>query len=73
MSVHLPREEVSTVLKLAREVALQLDADSNSDEDYAEVRLLGAVEALDPDRVLVLPDGIEDLWNPEYAELISLA
>ncbi|MGB7961525.1 MAG: ABC-F family ATP-binding cassette domain-containing protein [Propionicimonas sp.] len=33
----------------------------------------GAVEALDPDRVLVLPDGIEDLWNPEYAELISLA
>ncbi|WP_231747883.1 ATP-binding cassette domain-containing protein, partial [Auraticoccus cholistanensis] len=33
----------------------------------------GAVEALDPDRVLVLPDGTEDLWSPEYAELISLA
>ena len=33
----------------------------------------GAVEALDPDRVLVLPDGVEDLWSPEYAELISLA
>jgi len=33
----------------------------------------GAVEALNPDRVLVLPDGTEDLWNPEYAELISLA
>jgi ATPase subunit of ABC transporter with duplicated ATPase domains len=33
----------------------------------------GAVDALDPDRVLLLPDGVEDLWNPEYAELISLA
>jgi len=33
----------------------------------------GAVHALDPDRVLVLPDGVEDLWTPEYAELISLA
>ena len=34
---------------------------------------VGAVEALDPDRVLLLPDGDEDLWNEEYAELISLA
>jgi ATPase subunit of ABC transporter with duplicated ATPase domains len=33
----------------------------------------GAVDALDPDRVLLLPDGTEDLWSPEYAELISLA
>jgi ATPase subunit of ABC transporter with duplicated ATPase domains len=33
----------------------------------------GAVDALDPDRVLLLPDGVEDLWNPEYAELITLA
>ncbi len=33
----------------------------------------GAVEALEPDRVLLLPDGDEDLWNAEYAELISLA
>ncbi len=33
----------------------------------------GAVHALDPDRVLLLPDGTEDLWNPEYADLISLA
>ncbi|WP_342371960.1 ABC-F family ATP-binding cassette domain-containing protein [Propioniciclava soli] len=33
----------------------------------------GAVEALQPDRVLLLPDGDEDLWNPEYVELISLA
>ncbi|MFP5283911.1 MAG: ATP-binding cassette domain-containing protein, partial [Actinomycetes bacterium] len=33
----------------------------------------GAVDALHPDRVLVLPDGTEDLWSPEYAELISLA
>ena len=33
----------------------------------------GAVEALDPDRVLLLPDGVEDLWNPDYADLITLA
>ncbi|WP_375431996.1 ABC-F family ATP-binding cassette domain-containing protein [uncultured Friedmanniella sp.] len=33
----------------------------------------GAVNALDPDRVLLLPDGVEDLWNPQYAELVSLA
>ncbi|WP_026927541.1 ABC-F family ATP-binding cassette domain-containing protein [Granulicoccus phenolivorans] len=33
----------------------------------------GAVEALEPDRVLLLPDGDEDLWSAEYQELISLA
>jgi ATPase subunit of ABC transporter with duplicated ATPase domains len=33
----------------------------------------GAVEALEPDRVLILPDGVEDLWNESYAELVSLA
>jgi ATPase subunit of ABC transporter with duplicated ATPase domains len=33
----------------------------------------GAVEALEPDRVLLLPDGVEDLWNPDYQELVSLA
>jgi ATPase subunit of ABC transporter with duplicated ATPase domains len=33
----------------------------------------GAVEALNPDRVLLLPDGTEDLWNDEYLELVALA
>jgi len=33
----------------------------------------GAVEALDPERVLLLPDGAEDLWNEDYLELVSLA
>ena len=33
----------------------------------------GAVDALSPERVLVLPDGIEDLWGRDYAELVSLA
>ncbi|EAR24357.1 ABC transporter, ATP-binding protein [marine actinobacterium PHSC20C1] len=33
----------------------------------------GAVEALNPERVLILPDGIEDHWNKDYADLISLA
>ncbi len=33
----------------------------------------GAVWALEPDRVLILPDGVEDLWNESYADLVSLA
>ena len=33
----------------------------------------GAVYALEPDRVLILPDGVEDLWNAGYADLVSLA
>ncbi len=33
----------------------------------------GAVLALQPDRVLILPDGVEDLWNEEYADLVALA
>ena len=33
----------------------------------------GAAEALEPDRVLLLPDGVEDHWSAEYAELIELA
>ena len=33
----------------------------------------GAVEALEPERVLLLPDGDEDLWSDDYAELVSLA
>jgi len=33
----------------------------------------GAVHALQPDRVLVLPDATEDLWSPDYAELVALA
>ncbi|MEV4117052.1 ABC-F family ATP-binding cassette domain-containing protein [Nonomuraea sp. NPDC049695] len=32
-----------------------------------------AVAALRPDRVLLLPDGVEDLWNDGYADLITLA
>lgn len=33
----------------------------------------GAVEALDPERVVLLPDGDEDLWNPSYLDLVTLA
>jgi ATPase subunit of ABC transporter with duplicated ATPase domains len=33
----------------------------------------GAVTALQPERVLLLPDGVEDLWNEDYLDLISLA
>jgi ATPase subunit of ABC transporter with duplicated ATPase domains len=33
----------------------------------------GAVLALEPDRVLLLPDGDEDLWNEDYADLVALA
>ncbi len=33
----------------------------------------GAVQALNPERVLILPDGVEDHWNKDYLELIELA
>ncbi|MBW3068183.1 ABC-F family ATP-binding cassette domain-containing protein [Actinomyces sp. 594] len=33
----------------------------------------GAVKALNPDRVLLLPDGDEDLWSDDYLELVTLA
>jgi ATPase subunit of ABC transporter with duplicated ATPase domains len=33
----------------------------------------GAVRALNPERVLILPDGDEDLWSQDYIELIELA
>ncbi|MCR6491190.1 ABC-F family ATP-binding cassette domain-containing protein [Cellulomonas sp. P24] len=33
----------------------------------------GAVAALDPERVVLLPDGDEDLFGPDYLDLISLA
>ena len=32
----------------------------------------GAVRALKPERVLLLPDGDEDLWNDQYLDLIAL-
>jgi hypothetical protein len=31
------------------------------------------IEALRPDRVLLLPDADKDLWSEEYLELVSLA
>lgn len=33
----------------------------------------GAVEALNPDRVVLLPDGVEDHWSEDYLDLITLA
>ncbi|MGC5585706.1 ABC-F family ATP-binding cassette domain-containing protein [Ornithinimicrobium sp. W1665] len=33
----------------------------------------GAVQALEPERVLLLPDGVEDLWGRDYEDLIALA
>ncbi|MGV0812588.1 ABC-F family ATP-binding cassette domain-containing protein [Mycolicibacterium boenickei] len=33
----------------------------------------GAAEALDPQRVVLLPDGTEDFWSNDYRDLIELA
>jgi len=33
----------------------------------------GAVLALNPERVLILPDGTEDHWSDQYADLIALS
>jgi ATP-binding cassette subfamily F protein 3 len=33
----------------------------------------GAVEALSPDKVILLPDGVEDTWSADLVDLIALA
>ncbi len=33
----------------------------------------GAVEALGPERVVLLPDGVEDAWSDELTDLVALA
>lgn len=33
----------------------------------------GAVAALHPERVILLPDGTEDHWSPDYLDLVELA
>ncbi|MBA3525174.1 MAG: ABC-F family ATP-binding cassette domain-containing protein [Geodermatophilaceae bacterium] len=33
----------------------------------------GAVTALSPDKVILLPDGIEDSWSADFADLVALA
>lgn len=33
----------------------------------------GAVEALKPEKVIMLPDGVEDTWSDDLAELVTLA
>jgi ATPase subunit of ABC transporter with duplicated ATPase domains len=33
----------------------------------------GAVAALRPDKVLMLPDGVEDIWSDDLADLVALA
>ena len=33
----------------------------------------GAVDALAPERILLLPDGVEDLWGADYKDLVALA
>ena len=37
------------------------------------VLVVSAVEALSPERLILLPDGVEDLWNDDYADLVALA
>ena len=33
----------------------------------------GAVQALAPEKVLLLPDAVEDLWREDHLELVALA
>ncbi len=33
----------------------------------------GAVDALSPDRVVLMPDGVEDSWSDDFSELVALA
>ena len=55
------REEILNALKAYQGAIVMVSHDE------------GAVEALDPERVLLLPDAVEDLWSKDYQDLISLA
>ena len=33
----------------------------------------GAVDALQPERILLLPDGVEDFYSADYRDLVTLA
>ena len=33
----------------------------------------GTVTALTPERLILLPDGVEDLWSDDYVNLVALA
>lgn len=33
----------------------------------------GAVKALEPERVIIMPDGDEDLWSDDYMDIVELA
>ncbi|RJL36083.1 ABC-F family ATP-binding cassette domain-containing protein [Bailinhaonella thermotolerans] len=33
----------------------------------------GAVDALQPERVILLPDGVEDQWSDDFSDLVALA
>jgi ATP-binding cassette subfamily F protein 3 len=33
----------------------------------------GAVDSLAPEKVILLPDGVEDSWSAELADLVALA
>jgi ATPase subunit of ABC transporter with duplicated ATPase domains len=33
----------------------------------------GAVDALKPERVILLPDGVEDYWSDDFSDLVALA
>jgi ATPase subunit of ABC transporter with duplicated ATPase domains len=33
----------------------------------------GAVDALSPERVIVLPEGTEDAWSDDFTDLVALA
>ena len=50
----------------------------NALRDYAGAVVLvthdeGAVQALHPEKVILLPDGVEDSWSDDLTELVALA
>jgi ATPase subunit of ABC transporter with duplicated ATPase domains len=55
------REQVLTALSAYRGAVVLVTHDE------------GAVEALQPERVILLPDGVEDTWSTELSDLVALA
>nr|VDG63609.1 Uncharacterised protein [Streptococcus thermophilus] len=38
-----------------------------------DARIGGAVKAPEPERVIIMPEGDEDIWSDGYMEIVELA
>ena len=53
--------------------ALKHEVRAGLTQALAQTHDEGAVGALSPERVILLPDGVEDSWSEDLSDLVALA